>query len=106
MALAGPEGAPAVAGGEHETPALPARSGEAGAAQVLDISEEDRTAPGYTSIFDPERDGDGPHEYIETMGVRGSLIKARVEAIQALAEDKPEEVLRVLRSWLVAEADA
>ena len=101
-ALAAPEGAE----GQAAVPALPGQGGEAGGAQVMDISDETRTAPGYTSIFDPERDDDGPHEYIETMGVRGSLIKARVEAIQTLAEDKPEEVLRVLRSWLVAEADA
>lgn len=98
-ALAAPEGA---AGEGAGVPALP---GKAGGAQVLDTTEETKSTPGYTSIFDPESD-DGPHEYIETMGVRGSLIKARVEAIQNLAEDKPEEVLRVLRSWLVTEADA
>ena len=61
--------------------------------------------PGVTSIYEPEEDF-GDHEYIETMGVRGNLIKARVEAIQNMADEKPEEVLRVLRSWLVAEADA
>ncbi|TDK50192.1 flagellar basal-body MS-ring/collar protein FliF [Antarcticimicrobium luteum] len=106
-ALAAPGGA-ITDGGEAGVPALPGRGQpgrEPGAAHLLDVAGEDRGAPGYTSIFDPERD-DGPHEYIETMGVRGSLIKARVEAIQTLAEDKPEEVLRVLRSWLVAEADA
>lgn len=103
-ALAAPEGE-AAGKAEGAVPSLPGTAGEPAPAQVLDVSEEARSAPGYTSIFDPERD-DGPHEYIETMGVRGSLIKARVEAIQNLAEDKPEEVLRVLRSWLVAEADA
>jgi flagellar M-ring protein FliF len=61
--------------------------------------------PGVTSIYEPEKDT-GKHEYIETMGVRGNLIKARVEAIQTLADDKPDQVLRVLRSWLMAEADA
>ena len=65
----------------------------------------DPEAPGATSIFDIN-DDDGPHEYIETLGVRGSLIKARVEAIQNMAEEKPEEVLRVLRSWLNQEAEA
>ncbi|WP_417672535.1 flagellar basal-body MS-ring/collar protein FliF [Pseudodonghicola sp.] len=94
-ALAGPEGAALAA--EPGTPALSlARKAEAPSFEV---------AEGQTSVFDPEAD-EGPHEYIEAMGVRGSLIKARVEAIQALAEEKPEEVLRVLRSWLVAEADA
>jgi flagellar M-ring protein FliF len=65
----------------------------------------DPEAPGATSIFDINED-DGPHEYIETLGVRGSLIKARVEAIQNMAEEKPDEVLRVLRSWLHQEAEA
>ncbi|MDK3016701.1 flagellar basal-body MS-ring/collar protein FliF [Pseudodonghicola sp. IC7] len=90
-ALTGPEGegdagVPALAGA-HMAEALPAEDG------------------GRTSLFDPEED-EGPHEYIEAMGVRGNLIKARVEAIQTLAEEKPEEVLRVLRGWLVSEADA
>ena len=65
----------------------------------------DPEAPGATSIFDITED-DGPHEYIETLGVRGSLIKARVEAIQNMAEEKPEEVLRVLRGWLNQEVEA
>lgn len=65
----------------------------------------DPNAPGMTSIFDIDED-DGPHEYIETLGVRGNLIKARVEAIQNMAEEKPEDVLRVLRTWLRAEAEA
>lgn len=65
----------------------------------------DPNAPGITSIFDLDND-DGPHEYIETLGVRGNLIKARVEAIQNMAEEKPEDVLRVLRTWLRAEAEA
>jgi len=96
-ALAGPEGATQVA--EPGVPALAAaRKAEA---PGLDTAGGE----GQTSVFDPEAD-EGPHEYIEAMGVRGSLIKARVEAIQALAEEKPEEVLRVLRSWLVTEADA
>ncbi len=66
---------------------------------------EPPAVPGITSIYDPEKDL-GQHETIETMGVRGNLIKARVEAIQALADDKPDEVLRVLRSWLMTEAEA
>lgn len=65
----------------------------------------DPNAPGMTSIFDLD-DDEGPHEYIETLGVRGNLIKARVEAIQNMAEEKPEDVLRVLRTWLRAEAEA
>jgi flagellar M-ring protein FliF len=66
---------------------------------------DEQFGPGVTSIYEPKQDF-GAHEYIETMGVRGNLIKARVEAIQGLADDKPDEVLRVLRSWLMTEADA
>ncbi len=65
----------------------------------------DPNAPGVTSLFDLNEE-DGPHEYIETLGVRGNLIKARVEAIQNMAEEKPEDVLRVLRTWLRTEAEA
>ncbi len=65
----------------------------------------DPKGPGVTSLFDLDED-DGPHEYIETLGVRGNLIKARVEAIQNMAEEKPEDVLRVLRTWLHSEAEA
>ncbi|MDC0739418.1 flagellar basal-body MS-ring/collar protein FliF [Cognatishimia sp. SS12] len=65
----------------------------------------DPKAPGVTSIFELDEE-DGPHEYIETLGVRGNLIKARVEAIQNMAEEKPDDVLRVLRTWLRSEADA
>ncbi|TDE38905.1 flagellar basal-body MS-ring/collar protein FliF [Antarcticimicrobium sediminis] len=104
-ALAAPEGATAETG-KGGVPALPGRgAGRGPGAPLLDVSDEGRSAPGSTSVFDPESD-DGPHEYIETMGVRGSLIKARVDAIQTLADEKPDEVLRVLRSWLVVEADA
>lgn len=66
---------------------------------------QDPFAPNATSIFDASQD-DGPHEYVETLGVRGNLIKARVEAIQNMAEEKPEEVLRVMRGWLNTEAEA
>lgn len=105
--LPGADGAAAALAG----PDLGASEGEAGVpalasarrSELLDADPEE--GMGRTSLFDPERD-EGPHEYIETMGVRGNLIKARVEAVQNLAEEKPEEVLRVLRSWLVDEAAA
>ena len=60
---------------------------------------------GQTTVFDPHK-GEGSQEYIETIGIKGNLLKARVEAIQNLADQQPDEVLRVLRSWLVTEADA
>jgi flagellar M-ring protein FliF len=70
-----------------------------------DLPDIEPQGPSVTSIFDLD-DDEGPHEYIETLGVRGNLIKARVEAIQNMAEEKPDEVLRVLRGWLSAEAEA
>lgn len=105
-ALAAPEGEGALPDTASAAGAGGAKPAGKGGVNLLDVSEETRNAPGYTSIFDPAHDDGAPHEYVETLGVRGSLIKARVEAIQALAEDKPDEVLRVLRGWLVAEADA
>lgn len=83
---------------DQAAPSLPERD-------MLDPLQLDPNAPGLTSIFDLD-DDDGPHEYIETLGVRGNLIKARVDAIQNMAEEKPDEVLRVLRGWLRAEAEA
>lgn len=100
--LPGAEAAALAGPGEGAEAGVPALAGKA-EPPLLDGAYDG--APGRTSVFDPEHD-DGPHEYIEALGVRGSLIKARVEAIQTLAEEKPEEVLRVLRSWLVTEADA
>ncbi|MER3352548.1 MAG: flagellar basal-body MS-ring/collar protein FliF [Hoeflea sp. D1-CHI-28] len=54
--------------------------------------------------FDPLSDA-GPHEYVEALGVRGNLLKARVEGIQKLADERPDQVLKVLRTWLMAEAE-
>ncbi len=91
-----------------EAPAEDGQAQEAGNAVAVlpDRGPGDEPiVPGVTSIYEPEKDL-GPHEYVETLGVQGNLIKARVEAIQNLADDKPDEVLRVLRSWLTVEAEA
>lgn len=61
--------------------------------------------PGVGSIYNPDVDL-APHEYLETMGIRGRLTKARVDAVREAADQRPEEVLRVLRSWLATEAEA
>ena len=45
-------------------------------------------------------------EYIKTQGIRGNLHKRNIEKIQNLVDDKPDDVLRVIRSWLPAEAEA
>lgn len=61
--------------------------------------------PGVASVFDPKIEL-GPNEYLETLGIRGRLTKARVDAIRQAADEKPNDVLRVLRSWLAGEAEA
>ncbi len=76
----------------------PARSDSSNAAMP-------RNLPGVGNVFDPSIEL-APHEYLETMGIRGRLIKARVEAIREAADERPEEVMRVLRSWLATEAEA
>ena len=45
-------------------------------------------------------------EYVRKEGIRGNLHKKKIETIQQLADEKPQEVLRVIRSWLPAEAGA
>lgn len=45
-------------------------------------------------------------EYIKTQGIRGNLHKRNIEKIQNLVDEKPDDVLRVIRSWLPAEAEA
>lgn len=64
----------------------------------------ERNMPGVTSIFDAEA-GLGPNDYLETMGIRGRLTRSRVEAIRSAADQEPDQVLRVLRSWLTTEAE-
>ena len=64
-----------------------------------------KNLPGVGSIYDPNVDL-APHEYLETMGIRGRLTKARVDAVREAADQRPDEVLRVLRSWLATEAEA
>jgi len=56
-------------------------------------------------VLDADGD-DEPSELVTKQGIKGSLHKKNIDRIQKLADDKPEEVLRVLRSWLMAEADA
>ena len=64
----------------------------------------ERKSADIAAPFDPLSDA-GPHEYVEALGVRGNLLKARVEGIQKLADERPDQVLKVLRTWLMAEAE-
>lgn len=61
--------------------------------------------PGVASVYDPNVEL-GPNDYLETLGIRGRLTKARVDAIRHAADEQPEDVLRVLRGWLSGEAEA
>jgi flagellar M-ring protein FliF len=45
-------------------------------------------------------------QYVTTQGIRGSIQKGNIDKIQRLADEKPEDVLRVMRSWLTTEAEA
>jgi flagellar M-ring protein FliF len=109
-------------------PALAAPSGEAAtstatALEGLEQSTEARERP----MLPPAMAGDGPTnaaattarraieamtadeqepEYVTKQGIRGSIHRKNIDKIQHLADEKPEEVLRVLRSWLVTEAEA
>ena len=61
--------------------------------------------PGIANIYDPNVELP-PNEYMETMGIHGRLTKARVDAIRTAADERPDQVLRVLRGWLSSEAEA
>jgi flagellar M-ring protein FliF len=50
-------------------------------------------------------DGGLEPEYVTKQGIRGGLHKRNIDRIQKLADERPEDVLRVLRSWLLTEAE-
>lgn len=90
--------------GEPGAAQLPAMAEPPRAKDSVASSAQTRNMPGVASVFDPEV-ALGPNEYLETMGIRGRLTRSRVEAIHAAADQRPDEVLRVLRSWLSMEAE-
>lgn len=110
-------GAPALAAGETaDVDALPAGSASM---QALPNGENQtaaaalpgtaRTAANGVDARDLLTDDYGDEEdqeYVEKQGIRGNLRKKKIDNIQRLADEKPEEVLRVLRSWLMTEAEA
>ena len=111
-------GAPALAAGETADPdnmpsgsagiqALP--NGESPAAATAALAGNPRTASNGVdaqALLAEDYDSDEDHEYVEKQGIRGNLRKKKIDNIQRLADEKPEEVLRVLRSWLMTEAEA
>ncbi len=45
-------------------------------------------------------------QFVTTTGIKGELLKSKVEHLQSMAEEQPEQVVRVLKSWLLNEANA
>ena len=41
-----------------------------------------------------------------TDGIAGGLQRKKIDLVRTLADEKPDEALRVLRQWLMAEAEA
>ena len=103
---------------------LPSPSGDAATStQELEQSAENRgypmlppvkpndgatkaTLPSTISQSSEDGTGDQLEDYVTKQGIRGSLYRKNIDKIQHLADDNPEEVLRVLRSWLSTEAEA
>lgn len=55
--------------------------------------------------FAHQVDGSGNgQDTINTRGVNGELQKKQLDSIQSLAENKPDEAIRVMRAWLASEA--
>ncbi|NRB02710.1 MAG: flagellar M-ring protein FliF [Rhodobacteraceae bacterium] len=73
-------GAGAMEGG---VPALPGQAAEAGALAPLD-----------------------DEALVTTDGIAGGLQRKKIDLVRTLADEKPDEALRVLRQWLMAEAEA
>ena len=69
---------------------------------VADIAEDDDPL----TVTDDDIEAAEVAEYVRKEGIRGNLHKKKIETIQQLADEKPQEVLRVIRSWLPAEAGA
>lgn len=97
--------APQLANAAIDGNAPPGSSNVAKATSTASLPPPEGIDGTKASKFDPAK-GDAPGEYFETIGIRGSLLKARVEALRDVADQKPDEVLRVLRSWLGTEAEA
>lgn len=112
-------GAPALAAGDSADPdALPAAgqnnlqalpNGEtttANAALAANAARAGSNGVDAEALLSNDYDDDEDQEYVEKQGIRGNLRKKKIDNIQRLADEKPEEVLRVLRSWLMTEAEA
>ncbi|MFC6587704.1 flagellar M-ring protein FliF C-terminal domain-containing protein [Sulfitobacter pacificus] len=95
---------------EREGLAAPDSTPNASGTKLLatDTSGASSTEPRKLSATPVERDELtlDDQQYVTTQGIRGSIQKGNIDKIQRLADEKPEEVLRVMRSWLTTEAEA
>jgi flagellar M-ring protein FliF len=82
----------------RERPMLPPATAEAGPASAVPSTAR--------RAFEAMTADEEEPEYVTKQGIRGSIHRKNIDKIQHLADEKPEEVLRVLRSWLVTEAEA
>ena len=92
--------------GATEPPTLPADNAssiEAGTANGAETASAVSPAqqPAEPQILGPD---ELSPTLVKTMGVQGRLMKHRIDSIQKLASERPDDALRVLRSWLAAEA--
>lgn len=87
--------------------------GQPDGTRMLPAANRDQVYTPRSEIADDELDDpfatgidDEVPEYVTKTGISGSLHKKKIDHIHKLADEKPEEVLRVLRSWLRPEAEA
>lgn len=83
----------------NSAPTIPGQPGDGSEGPTISVMH------GEEGKFDAAMELD-QSDYIETMGIRGRLTKARVNAIRNAADERPDEVLRVLRGWLATGAKA
>ena len=86
--------------------ALPNGENPAAAAALPGTARSAANGVDARDLLTDDYDDEEEQEYVEKQGIRGNLRKKKIDNIQRLADEKPEEVLRVLRSWLMTEAEA
>ncbi|WP_281992323.1 flagellar basal-body MS-ring/collar protein FliF [Sulfitobacter geojensis] len=103
---------PALSSDRNEREALNAPDKPAGTSEAKllsstagtgDATEPRKLAP---AVVEGDDIAVGDQQYVTTQGIRGSIQKGNIDRIQRLADEKPEDVLRVMRSWLTTEAEA
>lgn len=98
--------AEALAAGTAGMQALPNGENPPGTAALPGTGRAAANGVDARDLLADDYDDDEDHEFVEKQGIRGNLRKKKIDNIQRLADEKPEEVLRVLRSWLMTEAEA